>query len=64
MRDPVSWALHAINNPHLALADIFRQCQDDAVYAGQDELLKIAVDTDARVRQLIQPVRETGENAG
>lgn len=63
MRDPISWALHAINHPQHSLAEVFRECQTEALEAGAKqgkcELLNLAVDTDTRVRQLVAKSRQS-----
>lgn len=57
LRDPVTWALHHQNNPARAAAEVFRDCQDEAfkagVTAGKCELLRIALDTDTRINELL-----------
>ena len=63
MRDPISWALHAANHPQHSLADMFRECQTEALEAGAEqgkcELLKIAVDVDTRISQLMAKSRQS-----
>lgn len=58
LRDPVAWALHAANHPHHSLADLFRDCQAEALAfgaeAGKSELLKIAVETENRIKARLQ----------
>ena len=58
LRDPAFYALHVINNPSRSIAEVFRECQTEALAAGNRqgkcELLRIAVDTDARVRQRVE----------
>ena len=55
LRDPVTWALHAANHPHHSLADMFRDCQAEALAfgaeVGKQEFYRLAVDTDQRIRQ-------------
>ena len=55
LRDPVSWALKVANHPHRALAEVFRECQVEALHfgveVGKAELLNLAIDTEKRISQ-------------
>jgi len=67
LRDPVAWALHAANHPHHSLAELFRECQAEALSfgaaAGKYELLKIAVDTDKRINERLTAISTCTTNA-
>jgi hypothetical protein len=67
LRDPVTWALHAANHPHHSLAEIFRECQAEALSfgsaAGKAELLKIALDADNRISERLTALSACTTNA-